>query len=528
MQLMLGLGLFLFGVRFLATYIRSVFTKSFRARIQRWVQKEILGFFIGAGLITITQSVTALIMVIIGMVKTNVIPKNKALALILGANIGSYFMIFLLSIDLITAVTVALGISGIIYGLSKSRSFEVASGTLFGIGCLFYGLYNIQLGATPLAQDMTQAGALIAFAKEYYAATFLLGVVLALISHSSIFVVVLAISLAKSGLFELEHLVMITYGSSVGTGILLQLEMRRAEGEVRQLVHYQHLHKFFGLVILIPLFFIEVLFHVPLLIHLSTLISDNIGMQATFVYFVLNATPLLFMIPLHGQIKAFLEKNSAKSIEDIYSKPQFLTDTNLLEPSIVLDCIELEQIRIMRTLTMYMDEMRRSGNLQNIHELAKSTNTLSKAIREEIGTLVQKKKLNIEDYTRLNDLLVIQHIIEQCYTSLMNLSESLYKLKKNHKYNHLYRAAIESVDVITMMVYDHIQEPTQENFDLLEQVIVSKNGGVNKMRELYLNDSSLENIDARAGVLPVINTCEIIYFLLLDFSKKYAKYAKSI
>ena len=522
LAIILGLGFFLFGIRFLSFYIRTILNKRVRDKIQFWIQNDIAALLLGGVLIAVTQSVTAIIILLVNLIKSNVVTKNKAVFIVIGANIFSFFIIFLISSNIILAVMIVLGLSGIIYALADRKEIQNIAGSLFGIGCIFYGLYNIQNGASTFSEIVTHAG-IFQFVKEYYIGEFLLGVILSFISHSSIVVVILAISFAKVGYFNLEDLIIITYGANIGTTLLILLTTMKVKGDIRQLISFQLYYKVISSVILIPIFYIENYTKIPMVTAGINALTHNVANQATIAYFIFNTLPLVFFWPLNKKISLFLEHRFPKTIADIYSRPQFILDTKYLDSFVVLELIELEQIRIVKSFSIYFDELRTGKDTEKLKVLSTATNDLAAFIRDEISYLLNEKNLSMDDFIKLNQLLIREHIINRCFTTLLSLSSFLFTIKIDRNYASFFRSVTESMDIITLLVLNIIENNDKEDLDFLKQITSAEEGGVANMRRIYFKDAESRNRREQALLLNIINQCEIISFLLQDLAKTYLK-----
>lgn len=516
----MGLGFFLFGIKFLSQYFREIFDKKVREKIQSWTKTPLLCFFTGALLITISQSVTALLVILFGMIRSNAISKEKAIYVVIGANVGSCLIIFLVSLNVIIAVMIALGISGMVYAVASNKKVHNYAGCLFGIGCIFFGLYNVQHGAVPLSEAMSK-GELLALIKNTYILEFMMGTLLSFASHSSIVVVILAISLAKASFFDLNEMVMIIYGANVGTTILMFVTTLKVKSEAKQLIVYQMLNKFISSVLLIALFYVELFTGLPLIVSWVRHISNSIGAQATLIFFIFNTVPLLFLLPMQKIILKKLEEFYPKSIEDIYSKPAFVLNTKEIAPYVLIDLIEAEQERIIKSFVLYFEELRKRGDVLNLALLKNATKMLSEFIDQEVDALVNRELLSQVEYLRVNNILIKQHIIDQCHETLLLLSTALLKLRKNKEFNHFYDVVVESVDIVSLILLDIVKTHDVKDFEILKKITTSKGAGIAKLRDLYLKVDNLISPEKRGELLTAINQCEVIVFLFLDLARKY-------
>lgn len=143
------------------------------------------------------------------------------------------------------------------------------------------------------------------------------------------------------------------------------------------------------------------------------------------------------------------------------------------------------------------------------------------AIDQEVDALVNRELFSQVEYLRVNNILIKQHIIDQCHETLLLLSTALLKLRKNKEFNHFYDVVVESVDIVSLILLDIVKTHDVKDFEVLKKITTSKGAGIAKLRELYLKVDNLISPEKRCELLTAINQCEVIVFLFLDLARKY-------
>jgi phosphate:Na+ symporter len=145
-----GLGLFFIGLQTLTDYLKILTNKKVRKLIIRFTKTPVQGIFLGGILITVTQSLSALVFTLIGMARAKAIQVKQALPIIIGGNIFGGAIIFLISFDIKVVILLVVGISAILFTSLKSKKYTNYFGLIFGLALLFFGLFTMQSGVSPL------------------------------------------------------------------------------------------------------------------------------------------------------------------------------------------------------------------------------------------------------------------------------------------------------------------------------------------------------------------------------------------
>ena len=106
---------------------------------------------------------------------------RQSLPVIFWANAGLGVLVVLAFLDIKVLVLFLLGVAGVSIAFEKLARYRLLASTLFGVGLLFYGLYMIRTGATPLAEKEWFESLLLQ-GRESYIVAFMVGSVLTAIS----------------------------------------------------------------------------------------------------------------------------------------------------------------------------------------------------------------------------------------------------------------------------------------------------------------------------------------------------------
>jgi phosphate:Na+ symporter len=154
---------------------------------------------------------------LVGFASTGVITLTQAMGVILGADIGTTFVMILLSIKEIADYALLLLIAGVVLDiLSKKKKGRYISMVFLGFGFVFFGMQLMVRTTSPLQQSRLLVEIFTLLGENPSYAFFASAVFTALVQNSAT-TLGLTIALAFSGLLNLEEAIPIVLGANVGT-----------------------------------------------------------------------------------------------------------------------------------------------------------------------------------------------------------------------------------------------------------------------------------------------------------------------
>ena len=148
-----GLGLFLFGITYLSDTLKKVAGSKLRNIIAKAASNRVKGSLIGMFFTTIIQSSSGTTALSIGLVRAGVMTFPAAIAVIIGANVGTTVTAFLISIPFGEYMPFVLFIGAFIMMITSKRSWQNASKLLFSFGAIFFGLLLMETNLKTLASE---------------------------------------------------------------------------------------------------------------------------------------------------------------------------------------------------------------------------------------------------------------------------------------------------------------------------------------------------------------------------------------
>jgi len=145
-----GLGMFLLGIHHLTEGLKSLAGDGLRRALQKLVSGKLSGVLSGAMFTAVVQSSSAAILAVIGFVSAGLITFPQAVAVMLGANLGTtvtswLVAVFGFKIKISAAAMPMLGVGAFLWMLARHR-WRAIGGVLAGFGLLFIGIDTMQSG----------------------------------------------------------------------------------------------------------------------------------------------------------------------------------------------------------------------------------------------------------------------------------------------------------------------------------------------------------------------------------------------
>ena len=522
-SLLAGLGLFFVGLHFLTEHLKMLSGRRLRERIAALTKHPLQGVFWGGILIAVTQSTAATTFILIGMLRSGMMKVRQSLPIIIGINMLGGIIVLVLVFDVKIGVFFLLGLTGFLYTNYKSRGLRTIAGAAFGIAMLFLGLNTMQTGVAPLTNAPWFEGAL-QWTRGSYVLGFLIGATLSFLVQSSLAVVVLTIALEQAGLFSLSEAIMIVYGANAGSSFLTLVLSSNLSGQSKQIAMFQTAYNFLGVLILIPLFYLEVLGFVPLIKAATEMMSDYGGTQIAIVNLIFNAVPgvVLFMgLSLNVRL---LQRFWPETIEEQISKPKYLHDYATHDPETALQLIGLEQIRLIEILSNAFGTMREGADRSQLTAYHEAFKTLSGIIRDAISEL-SSCRLSTDAYEQLDRVLNLQYSLETASDEINNLGEKLQNLRTTAFGARFAKVAVEGVDAILLMLIDVARERSIQHADLLNAI--TSEDGIGRVRKAYLAEESELEKEGRWQLLSASNHCERLIWLFGELGRTYMTLSKA-
>ncbi|GAB1536863.1 Na/Pi cotransporter family protein [Geovibrio sp. ADMFC3] len=334
-----GVALLLWGLHMVQSGVIRAFGADLRRFLSRVLRNRISAFFAGIGVTAVLQSSTAVAMMLASFSAFGLIPLAPAIAVMLGANVGTTLIVQLLSFDTSAFAPVFLVI-GVLAFKRSTRTLVKDLGRVFiGLGLMLLSLHMLLDGFAP-AEHAPLMKELLHSVTDEPVLTLLIGAVITWAAHSSVATVLLSMSLASSGFISGAALFALVLGANLGSALNPLLEgVSKGNPAESRLPAANLFTRIAGCVIFLPL--IE-----PCISFLSMLDPDSVRLAADFHTFFNVMTAAFFIIPLNGFAKLTERLLPEKKVSADPHAPLYLDEASLSMPSVALACAARETLRI--------------------------------------------------------------------------------------------------------------------------------------------------------------------------------------
>lgn len=333
-----GVALLLWGTRMVRTGMVRGFGGELRRAIATGTRNRILAFGAGLGVTALLQSATATALIVASFVGRNLLAQSAALAVMLGADLGTALVARLLSLDLQWAWSV-LVIAGVAtFALGQATRQKDIGRAILGLGLMLLALRLIVTTAAPL-QESELFGQIVRGLGGEPLLALATAALLTWLLHSSLAMVLLVASLAGTGLLPVSLACVLVLGANLGGGLPALTATLAQPVPARRVTLGNLVFRALGIAIALP----TLGFVLPLLPWLgASAASQTVGFHVVF-----NAGLALVFLPLTGlvgrlAVKLLPERPSA----DQPSKPRYLDASVVDTPSVALALAARETLRM--------------------------------------------------------------------------------------------------------------------------------------------------------------------------------------
>jgi len=339
LDLLGGVALLLWGLHMVHSGVLRAFGRDLRRFLGKALSNRFMAFAAGIALTAVLQSSTATALMTTSLAADGLVSLVSALAIMLGANVGTTLIVQLLSFD-IYALAPVLFIVGLLTFRVGGRSITRALGRIaIGLGLALLALH-ILLGTLAPAEQAPAMRALLQAVTNDPVLCIVMAAVLTWAAHSSATVVLLVMSLAYSHFVTPAAALALVLGANLGSAINPLLEAGRAgDPASRRLPEGNLLNRIVGIVLVFP-------FLAPLARELTVLQPDTAKMTAEFHMLFNVALAALFIGPLDGVARLLTWLLPERRQPADPSLPRCLDESALDTPSLALAAAARETLRV--------------------------------------------------------------------------------------------------------------------------------------------------------------------------------------
>ncbi len=218
-----SVALLLWGVHMVQSGIQRAFGPALRGVLAAALSRRWRAVLAGIGVTAVLQSSTATGLMVTGFTVAGLVDLVPALAVMLGANIGTTLIVQVLSFD-VSWLSMLLVLVGVVMfrraGATRVRDLGRVA---IGLGLMLLALHQLLALVTPY-EDVPSLRLLLGVFVTSPVMGLLLAAVITWAAHSSVAVVLLIMSLAARGVVPLDAAFAMVLGANLGTAVNPLLE----------------------------------------------------------------------------------------------------------------------------------------------------------------------------------------------------------------------------------------------------------------------------------------------------------------
>src|SRR5271169_1151430 len=291
LDLMGGVALLLWGLHMVLSGVLRAFGPDLRRFLGKALGNRLSAFAAGLGLTALLQSSTATGLMTASLAADGLVGLVPALAIMLGANVGTTLIVQVLSFN-ITAAAPALFIIGLVTFRLGGQSLTRALGRIaIGLGLTLLALHILVDTLAP-AEQAPAVRVLLAAITRDPVLCIVIAAGLTWAAHSSVAVVLLIMSLAYSHFVTGEAALALVLGANLGSAINPLLEgATRGDPASRRLPLGNLLNRLVGILIALPF--------LPVLARELTALQPDAGKMTAEFHMLFNVVlAAIFIVPL--------------------------------------------------------------------------------------------------------------------------------------------------------------------------------------------------------------------------------------
>jgi phosphate:Na+ symporter len=414
LNLLAAIALLVWGTHLVRTGILRVFGANLRHILAKATGNRVTAAFAGVGVTAAIQSSTATAIILAAFVGQGMVALPAALAVMLGADVGTSLMTVVFHFDLSWLSPLLIFMGVLLFITKQNTPLGQIGRVLIGLGLMLLALNLISVSTRVLTQSEVVQLALKSLSSDLLLEVSV-GAVIAILAYSSLATVLLVATLAASQVIPMEVALGLVLGANLGSGLLAVLTTLNSAVTVRQVPLGNLLFKIFGMLGAAPLVGLW-LKHTPQLV-------GGAATQVVVFHLVFNSVVALVFIGFTDVIARLVERLLPPSKDVALSRPRHLDPSALSTPPLAISCAAREALHLadvvetmlLGTLTVIKDnDITLAENLRSLDD---TVDELYSAIKYYL-TKISREALAENESRRWTDIISFTINMEQIGDSI--------------------------------------------------------------------------------------------------------------
>ena len=373
LNLLAAIALLVWGTHLVRKDTLRVLGAKLRKVLALGVKHRLSALVAGIGVTALLQSSTATALIVSSFVGQGLMALPAALTVMLGADMGTSLMAVLFSRDLSWLSPLFIFVGVVLFLARQSSNPGYVGRILIGLGLMLLALHLV----TESANELTQAPAVRALLASLSSDRLLeitLGALLAVLSYSSLAIVLLTATLVSSHVISVDVALGLVMGANLGSGLLAILTTLSSPVEARQVPLGNLVFKLLGVALMAPLASLW-------LRHVQPLVPEA-AMVVVLFHLLFNVVVAVIFIGLTDVVARGVVYLLPKTPDNqLDGRQQHLDPSALATPSVALACAvreALHQSNVVETMLRGVPDVIQSNDAELAQSLQKMDDTVDR------------------------------------------------------------------------------------------------------------------------------------------------------
>ena len=420
-----AVSLLLFGMEMVKQGIVAAFNNDLKRIITRFTRNKSSAFAVGLGITAVLQSSTATALLISSFASRSLIAGAPALAVMLGADIGTTLVAQVLSYDLSWLSPALILIGLVTHRRGTSDAIKQVGMALLGLGLMLLSLKLIGSSTGPLREAAVLQELFHALEDERMLAMLLI-ILLTWISHSSIAMILLVMSLAASAIISPQLGLVLVLGANIGGTIPAVIATLNKGSQALRITVSNSCFKIISCLAVLP--FIDVISDL-----LSTYVTTDVARHVVDFHTAFNIAVAVVFLPLTSRAYKIITRYIPDPVKTSdANESRYLNEKLISTPSMAIDCVTRETMHMAEVVYTMIGNCLpalTSDSSEPSKELIKMERSVDK-LHNEIAKYVTKlgrQDLKSDQLSQPNRILAFSLNLEHSADITENIAEMTRK-----------------------------------------------------------------------------------------------------
>lgn len=336
-----AVALLLWSVRLIRTGVERAFMPELKRGLKSLSHRSASAAVGGSLAAMLLQSSTAVALIGAGFAVSGMLAPQSALALLLGADLGSAIMSQVLLLPIQVAIPFVLILGVATFFKARSRKAKQIGRIIIGFALVLISLGMIRQATAPIG-DNAIVQAIATYFQSDLISAYALGALLTWVMHSSLAAVLTFATFATTGLVTIPVAAALVIGANLG-GAMIPFALLWSGERPARLVVMGNLVARGGLTLVALALLVSGL--LPL-----TLFGADAGQQAVTLHIAFNTALLLIALPLLGPLSRLTERVLPRHTDTTTETVSALDQAALDHAPLALACAQRELLRMSETV----------------------------------------------------------------------------------------------------------------------------------------------------------------------------------